>query len=421
MGKYRSAACAACLLLLVPLLVRGARVLPADSRPLVAEKYAGWSGVLRLWVEEDCPVDSGGLMAWLNGRIARFEKRHPGVYVQPQAVDAGALSDFMDSGIRPPDLILFSPGTLDGPEGLMALDVPAALRTELAHCGSWNGDIRAVPVAMGGYLWAWNAAKLDGIPNTWRDSDARLAVLPPDGARHFGAALLALCSGRYSEETNAEREVELPGVDLGLGGQATPAPTPVPTGTLACELPEGFRFDEAAFRRFTGGEADATVVTPREVRRLEALSEKGRGPDWRLSPGSAAFTDQLLCLGIVEKADGQAELCRAFLDCLLEDEAQTALSAAVAFPVTDAPSGYGAGDALAILDAALRLPGLVAVNALDKTWPKSADGIVRKFLSGDGESPDLWRALAGLLTENPNINSGIAAKRPEIAPTNAPI
>ena len=405
MGKYRSAACVACLLLLAPLLVRSARMLPADSRPLVAEKYAGWSGVLRLWVEEDCPVGSGNLSIWLNGCIARFEKRHPGVYVQPQAVDADALSDFLDSGIRPPDLLLFSPGTLDEPEGLMELDVPKGLRQELVHCGRWSGGTYAVPVALGGYLWAWNAAQIDGVPNTWRDSEVSLAVPPADDKHCFGAALLALCSGRYSEGEKAKGEVELPGVDLGLGGQATPAPTIAPTGTLPCRLPEGFDFDVGAFQRFCNGEVCATVVTPREIRRLQRLSEQGKGPDWRLSPGSAAFTDQLLCLGIVEKEDGQAELCREFLRCLLEDESQTALSAAGAFPVTDAPSGYGAGDALAVLDAALRRPGLVAVNCMDEGWPETAERIVRKFLANEGEAPELWRALAERLPENPNIHS----------------
>ena len=402
MKKARSAACALCLALLAPLVIHALRVLPTDRRALVAEKYAGWSGVLRLWVQEDAPVGDGRLTAWLNGCVARFEKRHPGVYVQPQAVDAGAMADFLTSGIRPPDLLLFAPGTLDGPAGLAPIEVPPGLRGELQHCGEWGSASYAAPVAMGGYLWAWNAAMTDGVPDSWRESEATLAVRPADGTRRFDAALLALCSATHGA-AREETPLELPGVDLGLGGATTPAPTAEPAGTLPCQLPEGFDFDSDAFTRFCNGEVAATVVTPREVRRLEQLVGQGKGPDWRLSPGGGAFTDQLLCLAIVDREDGQAELCRAFLDCLLEDESQSALAAAGACPVTDAPIAAGAGDPLQILDGALRRPGLTAPNCLDKKWPETASEIVRKFLAGDGESPALWRALGDRLNQNPNI------------------
>ena len=405
MKKARSAACALCLALLAPLAIHALRVLPTDRRALVAEKYAGWSGVLRLWVQEDAPVGDGRLTTWLNGCVARFEKRHPGVYVQPQSVDAGAMADFLTSGIRPPDMLLFAPGTLDGPAGLAPIEIPANLRDELRHCGAWGNACFAAPVALGGYLWAWNPALTDGVPGNWRESGATLAVLPADRTRRFDAALLALCSG-YHEKAREEAPLELPGVDLGLGGSATAAaPTAGPAGLLPCALPEGFDFDGDAFTRFCNGEAAATVVTPREVRRLEQLGAQGRGPDWRLSPGGAAFTDQLLCLAIVDREAGQGELCRAFLDCLLEEESQSALAAAGACPVTDAPIRSGGADPLHILDSALRRPGLAAPNCLDKKWPETAREIVRKFLAGDGESPALWRALAERLNQNPNIQN----------------
>ena len=36
------------------------QVLPLDRQPLIEKKYAGWSGVLRLWVFEGWPCGSGG-------------------------------------------------------------------------------------------------------------------------------------------------------------------------------------------------------------------------------------------------------------------------------------------------------------------------------------------------------------------------
>ena len=428
MKKARSALCALCLALLVPLLIRAWRVLPVDSHPLVAEKYAGWSGVLRLWVFEGWESGAGSLSAWLNGCASRFEKRHPGVYVQPQAVDAGAIASFCDSGILPPDMLLFPPGVLDSPEGLAPLAVPDALRPALRHCGEWGASSYAVPVAMGGYLWAWNATLLDGVPGSWREAGVSPAVMEDDPFHHYGAALLALCSGTYSEASpDAPAEEALPGVDLGLSGGDTPAPaaTPAPDeSALPCQLPDGFAFDPDAWKNFVNGEAAATPVTQRQVRRLQALSERGAGPDWRLtSGGGGAFTDQLLCLAVVQKpdADAQRALCEAFIQWLLSDDCQGALGEAGAFAVTDADAGFSPGDPLARMDAALRSDGLAAPNCFDAKWPETVAEIVREFVAGEGDPPALWRALAARLVQNPNINSRQAAICPEIASPNGPI
>lgn len=410
MKKRRSTLCALCLALLVPLLLHARQVLPVDSRPLVAAKYAGWSGVLRLWVFEGWESGSGSLMAWLNGCAVRFEKRHPGVYIQPQTVDAGAIADFATSGILPPDMLLFPPGLLASPEGLAPLEVPQALREPLKHCGEWGAASYAAPVAMGGYLWAWNAGQIDGVPNSWREAGICPAARESEPWHNWGAALLALCSGQYAEAAPdaPPTEPELPGVDLGLARDETPAPTtsPEPDGLLPCQLPEDFAFDGDAWTAFVNGDAAATPVTQREVRRLQALSERGKGPGWRLAAGCGAFTDQLLCLGVVEKpsAEEQRALCREFVLWLLSDECQGALSGAGAFAVTGADSGYAPGDPLAQMDTALRSPALAAPNCFDQSWPETADAIVREFISGAGDSPALWRLLAARLAENPNIH-----------------
>lgn len=412
MKKGRFALLLLGLALLFPLLLHARRVLPMDSRPLVAAKYAGWSGVLRLWVYEGWPSGSGGLTGWLNRCAAGFEKRHPGVYVQPQAVDAEAIAGFAGSGILPPDMLLFPPGLLDSPEGLAALDMPETLREPLRRCGMWNGTPYAAPVAMGGYIWALNTALMHGVPGDWRSTGLSPAVAEREDFRHWDAALLAMCAGRSAQAApeGASPEMELPGLDLGLAGSATPAPTaaPEPAGALLpCRLPEGFDFDDDAWRHFAGGEAPALLATQREVRRLEALSGQGKGPDWQLAVGAAAFTDQLLCLAIVDKGDDDRRaLCEAFLNWLLSEDCQGGLAASGAFAVTDAPTGYGPGDVLLQLDTALRDPGLVAPNCFDKSWPEAAKNIVRDFIADDGESPALWRALAARLQENPNILRG---------------
>ena len=412
MKRLRIALCILILALLVPLLLHARQVLPMDPRPLVAEKYAGWSGVLRLWVFEGWPCGGGTFAPWLNRCIAGFEKRHPGVYVQPRYVDAGAFALLNDSGALPPDMILFPPGLLDSPEGLLPLETPDGLRPALIQSGSRNGSLYAAPVAMGGYAWAWNAELLDRLPDTWRDSGATLAVPEPEDWRRWDAALLALCSGRYGEgsgEAGGEPDDPAPlGVDLGLVEDATPVPeatpTPDPGDTLPRRLPEGFQYDGDAWRHFINGEAAAMPVTQREVRRLQRLAEQGRGPDWRLSPGDAAFTDQLLSLAIVDREDAaeQRSLCVEFLACLLSDEAQGALHSVGAFSVTGAPSGYDAGDPLAAMEVGLRREGLAAPNSLDAGWPDGAEKIVREFISDSGDAPELWRRFKAMLGQKAN-------------------
>ncbi len=413
MKKRLCALCALGLALVAALAVCAARFLPPDTRKLVAEKYAGWSGVLRLWVCEGW-TEGPGLSAWLNRCAARFEKKHPGVYVQPRIVDAGAIAAMNDSGIPRPDMLLIPPGVLASPEGLAPLDPPEGLRGPLERCGAWGDALFAVPVALGGYLWAYDAGQLDALPDTWRDSGATMAAPPPEPWRRWDAALLALCAGRYAirpQAASGDTAPALPGVDLGLVAMATPAPTatPVPSSQalLPCRLPMGFAPEADAFRLFANGEVAATPVTQREVRRLQALSELGKGPDWRLCAGAGAFTDQLLCLAVVDGTDRTAQraLCVQFLSTLLDGDSQGELYRVPAFGVTDVASGYAVADPLAAMEAALRDPGLGSPKLFDGGWPGACESIVRKFIDEGGEAWRLWPCLWSRLAENPNIQN----------------
>lgn len=359
MKRLRTIICLVILALTLPgvLALRGR--LPGDAQPMIEKKYGGWSGVLRLWVCTDRPV-----AAWLNRCVSIYEKRHPGVYVQPEVVGADALTAV---GLTPPDLLLFPPGTVDGP-----LDMTA-------------------PVLMDGYMWAYNTSLIDDLPGTWRG----LTLAVPEDR---GAALLALCSGRYSEEgVQAEPSGEL---ELGLlldDSGNTPTPPPA-EGALSCRLPEDFAFDPDAWRHFINGEAAATIVTAPEVRRLEALPQ---GPDWRLgAAGTAVFTDQVLYVGVypqenVEKLD----LCRGFIEHLLSEECQGQLHRIDAFSVTGVPSGYPPGDSLAAMEAMLNGKPLILPGPFDRSWRNDVDAIVRKFVEGGGDPGALLGRLSARLNQ----------------------
>ena len=124
----------------------------------------------------------------------------------------------------------------------------------------------------------------------------------------------------------------------------------------------------------------------------------------RLARGGGAFSDQLLCLAVADPPDPSERqaLCAEFLAFLLTDECQGELHRASAFGVTDAASGYGVGDPLATMDAALRDTALQTPRCFDAGWTEAAEAIVRKFVSDDGEAPELWRRLGDRLAGKPN-------------------
>lgn len=376
MKKLRVAVCLLALVLLAPAILRLRGQVPMDTQPLIEKKYGGWAGVLRLWVYEGWKPGSGSVAGWLNRRIGAFEKRHPGVYVQPEYVDGATMRALGRDGLAP-DMAIFPPGGLESAAGLAELEE----------------DLHAAPVMLGGYMWAYNSALLDSIPKSWRDAEVSPAILPDEEWRHWSVALLALCSGKYREEAATEGSRISDELELGLEGDAIgPEPTAVPEdGPLRCLLPAGFEADEGAWRDFINGDAAAMPVTQREVRRLQALSDQGKGVDWRLAASGSGFTDQALYIGVVRQAEGEkVELCRAFARSLLSEESQGELHRIGAFSATGASAGYMGNDPLAAMEAALHQKAPCVPGAFDTDWQEAVAPIVRKFLGGDPDPAALW-------------------------------
>ena len=330
--------------------------------PYVEKKYAGWNGVLRAWVCSGWEC-SGSFVRWLNACASDFEKAHDGVYIEFTPVQKESMRDLQGSGVRPPELLLFSPDTLEHADGLLPVDAPAELREELKDCGG----ACAIPVAMGGYIWVYNRALCDGAPDP---SDAP-PMLPDDSARSFSSAVIALMSAEPGAPTNPE-PVD-PGIDLGLPASAD----------AGAANPHA---DPEALDRFIAGELAAIPVTQKELSRLLRLRDAGRGPDWACAAsGQFAFSDQLLMLAVTAQpdADGDARtsLALEFARSLLGADAQKKLADIGAFSVTGA-SLYSDFSAYAPLDALLNCRPLIVPRLFSEYSSRQSADIVRELYAG---------------------------------------
>ena len=351
-----------CLICVLALIVAAARIfphLPADSQPYVEKKYASWNGVLRGWISSEWTC-GGSFVRWLNACVAGFEKRHEGVYLEFTEVDAAAMADLGDSGIRPPELVLFSPGVQVDAARLLPLDAQAAV-----NCGS----DRALPVAMGGYIWVYNRALCDGAPSIAELEP--LTLLPDGGGRRFTAAAVALLSG--SADTESELVLPDPGLDLGLPAMAQ----------SGVELIQS----EDALTYFINGKLPWLVVTQAELARLIRLRDAGRGPDWACAAtGEVSCGDQLLLLGVVDQSDeagGQREaLAAEFAAYLLGEDCQKKLADIGGFAVTDVQL-YSPHSAYAPMEALLRSRCLAVPEIFSEHSVAGAGAIVREFLRGN--------------------------------------
>jgi len=319
-------------LFLAVLLVLGAaqlaRLLPTDSQEFVEKKYAGWSGVLRGWVCTRWSA-AGSFTSWLNACAAEFEKAHEGVYLEFTAVTEQAMAQLFTSGMRPPELVFFSPGVIT--DGRMLTG--------------------AQRLAMGGYVWVYNCALADGAP-------AQAVCLPDDMGHSFSIASVCM----HADPSAPELKIEEPGLDLGLPASAT-----------AQNI-------EISLDAFIDGELPALIVSQSELARLIRLRDAGKGPDWACAPaGEWALTDQLLTGAAT--AGEAAALAEEFIRFLRSDGCQDRLADIGAFSVTERTI-YPAHSAYAAMEIQLKSRRQLGPEIFSEYPPPNSDGIVRIFREG---------------------------------------
>lgn len=359
MRKILTIICALLLAILLPVSFLVAQGLPADTGRYIEKKYAGWSGVLQAWI--CCEWNAAGsFVSWLNRCAADFEKKHNGVYIEFTAVEASAMREMLESNVRKPELIFFSPGVLADSAGLISLEIPHSLRSDLQSTSF------AIPVAMGGYIWVYNSSLAASAPA--RSADLNLTLLADDAARRFSCAAIALLSGASSESDDMD---DMPDARLDLG-------LPVSAQSKG----QIFQTSEA-LELFIEGKLPWTIVTQAELKKLFSLREKGRGPDWKCAPGgSFAWTDQLLLVSCVQQSGTAAQeriaLAAEFAAGLFLSDAQQALSSIGAF----SPTGemiYSSFSPYAELDALLASRPLAHPDIFSEYSLRDHSSIVRDY------------------------------------------
>ena len=390
--------------------------LQAGRRNYVREHYESWTGVLRLWKCEGWQAGNGSLTGWLTACIEKFEKKHPGVYVQLTDVSAEAMADFINIGVNPPDLILYPPGMLDAPYSLMQMESDLPVRKTLQGLGLWQGVRYAVPVALGGYVMAVNSQLLPETPGNWGELSVvekkdrkkqEIPVLnaPADRAyTSWSAALISMFAGGGERSgTDAPAPVG-DGIDLGLmPGQAENTEKPdenhseAVSNALPAQLPEDFRKTEGVYQRFASGEIAAMPVTQREVRRLQLLADTGKAPDWRAEAMGLPFTDQAALVSAVayEREDGKERqsLCMELIHLMLTAEMQSKLTASRTFPVIDLPPLYGNQAGMREIEKALSGDDLLTPPAFGDEWREYASRLMDEIQAGEGTQGAFERIL----------------------------
>lgn len=302
--------------------------------------------LLRIWAVSA----PGGAMSWLRGQLRTFEKQHPGVSTYLRQVQREELSA-PDAVL--PDVVLYMPGDLSGPTGLLPItgaDVTrenGLLREELLRCGRWQGQQYGLPLCWGGWVLAIDSALEPGTALT--PAPTTLLGKPaatPDAAStpEPGYPLSAVKTAEYA--------LQAP------GGAAL-----FTLGLLLAEhppLPEDFATQraEGVYAAFQRRQCATAMLTTGQATAFAALVSGGGGFPFRVMTADEVITDQVWLASVAEGAPKEAAL---LLGHLFSAEAQQALSAQGLHTVRRDMTLYAAGMSARIEQAART--ALTAINA----------------------------------------------------------
>lgn len=322
--------------------------------------------LLRIWAV-NAP---GGGMSWLRGQLRAFEKQHPGVSTYLRTVEAEELSA-PDAVL--PDVVLFMPGDLAAPEGLLPITGEAAvrenglIREELLRCGRWQGQQYGLPLCWGGWGLVIDSALEPGS-----------AVTP--------APTTLLGKPAVTQDASATPEPGYPLSAVQAAECALQSPGGAALFTLGLlleehpPLPQSFASlrPEEVYTAFQRRQCATAMLTTGQITAFSALVSGGGGFPFRVMMAEEVITDQVWLAGVVQGAPTEAA---QLLSHLSGKEAQQALSAQGLHTARQDMTLYAAGVSARMEQAARN--ALTAINA---------------FVPQESVQRAAWQFFQGMLT-----------------------
>ncbi len=300
--------------------------------------------LLRVWVVEDTLSAS----PWLRRQAALLGNAYGGASVYLRTAQAWELTQ---TGAVLPDLVLFGPGAIRGPEGLfLPLAAEFPLPGGIMRAGKLGQTQYAVPVCLDGYALVYDpaltgAAAATPAPTPLLGIGASPAhTAAPGEAVSFGELQAALAKVPRGKAAVCDFQCAA-GMPLLLftvlsGGKANLPADAVPKNFA--DISSG-----AAYAEFLAGRCQAAVLPSAG---LSSLARQKKPFALLASPLPA--TDRYLAAGIVK--GGEAELALAYLTALLSDEGQGDLKQSGLFAASQAVFLYAGDPVFGRMEESLR-------------------------------------------------------------------
>ena len=350
------------------------------------QRYETPSGVIRVWVYEGWQPGKSSLVRWLNGCASLYERQNDGLYLYITPVEESVMLSLGTGEFTPPDLVFFPPGLYE--TGSTFISIRNVTNLSNLRPEFFSLPDRVLPVAMGGYCWAYSSS--GEFP---ADLKQLQAAAYPDSPYHSwsGAAIL---SSTYTFTQHFFIEESRPGLDLGLAESPESAPTPIPTsdpqnGEKTFPGPD-FRFSGEILSEFCEG-LPAILISQRELYRLSELAD---APDFHiLRTGESMLADQIWLAAAPEgpRADAAAD----FVHFLLSEKCQARLGEIGCFSVTGLTGLYPPGSQMGILEQSVAEAQLAVPPAFSGYWRETAAALFEKCRAGELDAFSAARLLLG--------------------------
>ncbi len=324
-----------------------------SSEPLQKELPA-WSGVITLWDIPYVQAGRGSHVQWLKNCINRFEKEHPGVFIDIRTmtverlnmylygnIDRDILPDIISLGIYEqaiPEELLTDLSSIFSQDELIALRDPALKRVQ------YKERILGVPYMMGCYGLYVNqdvllneleleSEILDNVLIDYKtvNSIARKSTYTKESGKqntdYYGFCTYTTSDSKPLLSMIYQEDGKIRGTD----------PYALLRGWLEDEqdiVPPNIKTSpySSAFKLFAlDGRAAMMLGSSRVLYDVRKLQASGRGVEYKVYPlpvdGDAGlYMDQIAAYGLINQAnEKKEELCILFLKSLLQKEAQSKL------------------------------------------------------------------------------------------------